>query len=200
MGYPTALSLFCHYFIFVPARRVRCVNRKSPIVNRNVPNFRYFEMLARHIMFSPSSHRTMKAFFDFGRVPGWRLKTIPVSLVFVVAVAAGCSKSSSQTAIAPRAAPPSANSATASSTPAPAAVPAPMANPSPMTTTNSGSLTTLQMLNRAMVGWMRQNHRRPQNFEDFASSANIQIPAPPAGKKYALNGRGFIVLVDMSTQ
>jgi hypothetical protein len=51
-----------------------------------------------------------------------------------------------------------------------------------------------------MVGWMRTNHRHPQNFEDFANTANIQIPAPPSGKKYTLNGRGFIVLVDISTQ
>jgi len=58
----------------------------------------------------------------------------------------------------------------------------------------------LQLLNRALIRWMIKNHRHPQNFEDFASSASIQIPDPPAGKKYALNGRGFIVLVDFSTQ
>ncbi|HTV40574.1 MAG TPA: hypothetical protein VMF08_08365 [Candidatus Sulfotelmatobacter sp.] len=144
----------------------------------------------------------MKAFFDFGQVPGWRLRTIPLSLVFIAAVAAGCSKSSSQPAPPPPVPTPSADSAPVSSTPAPVPVPAPapMANPSPMTTTNSGSLTTLQILNRAMVGWMRKNGRHPQNFEDFARSANIQIPDPPPGKKYTLNGRGFIVLVDISTQ
>ncbi|HXC35496.1 MAG TPA: hypothetical protein VNV43_06440 [Candidatus Acidoferrales bacterium] len=61
-------------------------------------------------------------------------------------------------------------------------------------------MTTLQFLNRAMVRWMRTNHRHPRDFNEFASTANVQIPDPPPGKKYALNGRGFIVLVDISTQ
>jgi hypothetical protein len=118
-------------------------------------------------------------------------------LLMLVTVAAGCGKTSSQPAPTP---PPEANSAPVSSTPAPTTEPVQMANPTPPATTDSGSPTTLQSLNRAMVGWMRTNHRHPQNFEDFASTANIQIPAPPSGKKYTLNGRGFIVLVDISTQ
>ena len=157
-----------------------------------VPNFRYFDLRLRHIMFWADSTRPMNAFFDLGRYLGWWPKMTPVLLVFVAVVAAGCSKSSSQPAAAPPVPPPSADSAPVSSTPAPAVMPA---NSSPTTSTNSGP-TTLQMLNRALIHWMIKNRRHPQNFEDFANSANIQIPDPPAGKKYTLNGRGFIVLVD----
>jgi hypothetical protein len=39
-------------------------------------------------------------------------------------------------------------------------------------------------------------HRRPQTFEEFASTAGFQIPDPPAGKKYALDKNGFIMLVN----
>src|SRR5215469_7943040 len=106
----------------------------------------------------------MKPFFDVGRYSGRWPKTIPVLLAFVIA-ATGCSKSSKQPAATPQVAPPSADAAPAMSTPAPAPVttaPAPTGNPQPLP--KEGSLTQLQLLNRAMVGWMRDNHRRPQNF------------------------------------
>jgi hypothetical protein len=135
----------------------------------------------------------MKAFFDFGRNPGWQLKTIALLLTSFALATAGCGKANTPAASAT----PS-QSTVVAATPAP--TPAPTAQPIPMqtvaTTSSNNAPTSLQLLNRAMVGWMRQNHRHPQNFEDFASSANIQIPDPPPGKKYALNGRGFIVLVD----
>ena len=41
-----------------------------------------------------------------------------------------------------------------------------------------------------------QNRRVPANFEEFAASANIQIPPPPAGKKYVINSHGLISLVN----
>jgi hypothetical protein len=71
--------------------------------------------------------------------------------------------------------------------------------PSFQSTATDTSLTQLQVLNRALMGWMIKNHRHPRDFQEFASTANIQIPAPPAGQKYTLNQRGFIVLV-ISTQ
>ena len=135
----------------------------------------------------------MKAFFDFGRNPGWQLKTVAVLLTILALAAAGCGKANTPPAPAAQSAD-SVTAATPAPTPAPAAQPVPMQTVA--TTSSNNAPTSLQQLNRAMIGWMRQNHRHPQNFEDFASSANIQIPDPPPGKKYALNGRGFIVLVD----
>ena len=135
----------------------------------------------------------MKAFFDFGRAPGWRLKTIIVLLTTLAAVATGCSKANTS---APPVAPSQNPVATTQSTPSPTAQAAPAAPQPVAMTTSNDSPQSLQLLNRALLRWMIKNRRHPQSFEDFASSANIQIPNPPAGKKYALNGRGFIVLVD----
>ena len=142
-------------------------------------------------MFWADLTRPMKAPFDLGRLPGWWPKTIPVFLVFVAVVATGCGKANT-------AAPPvTQNSAAATpAAPSPAAQ-ADTAAPQPVAMTSSNdSPQTLQLLNRALLHWMIKNRRHPENFEEFANSANIQIPDPPAGKKYALNGRGFIVLVD----
>jgi len=134
----------------------------------------------------------MKAFFDFGRIPGWRLKTIIVLLAGLAATATGCGKTNTS---GPAAAP---SQNTVAATP-PTPTPGPTAQAAPAqpvaTTTSNDSLQSLQLLNRALVRWMIKNRRHPQSFEEFASSANIQIPDPPAGKKYALNARGFIVLV-----
>ncbi len=54
----------------------------------------------------------------------------------------------------------------------------------------------LRPLNRALMQWVTQNHRAAANFEEFAASANIQIPPPPPGKKYVINSHGLINLVN----
>jgi hypothetical protein len=134
----------------------------------------------------------MKPFFDLSRMTGCRLKTILLSLVFV---AAGCGKSNtSAPAVAPT------QSAVATTTPAPISA-APTAVPQAATpAAPDDSKRTLQSLNRSLVQWMIQNRRHPRTFQEFATSANVQIPSPPAGKEYALNQRGFIVLENISTQ
>jgi hypothetical protein len=167
----------------------------------NVTNFRYFDGCRKRIILFPANpHKRpgMKMVFDCARFAGRQ----PVgggaclALAFALAVTAGCGKSNPP---AESAAPPvSSDSASAPQTPSP--VPIPVQSPQPTATTNASSLTSLQWLNRAMVGWMRENHRHPRDFEEFASTSNIQIPNPPPGKKYAFNNRGFIVLVDNSTQ
>ena len=50
----------------------------------------------------------------------------------------------------------------------------------------------LKQLNHAYIGWVLQNRRRPQSFEEFVSLSGIQVPPPPAGKKYVIDGHGFI--------
>lgn len=142
----------------------------------------------------------MKRYFDIGRLDSWQSRAGVLSLIITLAFGAGCGKPQSSR---PKTVP----SLATNSTPAPAATtPAltvePTAAPStsqrPLTVpsnANSG-LTTLQVLNRAMVNWTMQHHRRPQSFEEFASTANITIPDPPPGKKYAFGGRGWIVLVN----
>ena len=60
---------------------------------------------------------------------------------------------------------------------------------------NTG-LPVLQQLNRSVIQFRMQNHRNPTSVEEVAAFAGVQVPPPPAGKKYVFNGRGLIVLVD----
>lgn len=50
-------------------------------------------------------------------------------------------------------------------------------------------------LNRSLLRWVLKNRRRPNNFEDFAATAGVAIPPPPAGKKYVLGSNMKIQLV-----
>ncbi len=55
----------------------------------------------------------------------------------------------------------------------------------------------LAELNRSLLRWVMANRRKPASFEDFAATANVTIPPPPAGKKYAINKSTMhIVLVN----
>jgi hypothetical protein len=54
----------------------------------------------------------------------------------------------------------------------------------------------LKELNRSLLRWILGNRRRPQNFEDFAATAGVVIPPPPAGKKYIIAKDMHIQLVD----
>lgn len=51
-------------------------------------------------------------------------------------------------------------------------------------------------LNRGMIRWIVANRRRPNNFEDFAATANMTIPPPPAGKKYVIDDTMHIQLLN----
>ena len=135
----------------------------------------------------------MKLCFDFGRLDGWKSGAAILCLIVALVVGGGCGKSPS--APPPVASPPASDSA--SIAPGPAVTPPQdrLQSSVPSATTNAGP-TQLQLLNRALLGWKMKNHRRPQTFEEFASTAGFQIPDPPAGKKYALGQNGFIVLVN----
>ena len=143
----------------------------------------------------------MKLSFDFGRLDDWKPGAGILCLVFALVAGGGCGKS--QSAPPPVASPSQSDSTSPAATPVitPAATPPParMKPSVPSVSTNTAGPTQIQLLNRAMLGWEMKNHRRPQTFEEFAGSAGFQVPDPPPGKKYALDQRGFIVLVN-STQ
>jgi hypothetical protein len=54
----------------------------------------------------------------------------------------------------------------------------------------------LKQLNHAYIDWVMQNRRRPTSFEEFVKLSGIQVPPPPAGKKYVIDGHGFINYVN----
>jgi hypothetical protein len=66
--------------------------------------------------------------------------------------------------------------------------------------TNAAGVTNaapdLVELRRALARWLVRNRRPPANFEDFAATAGVVIPPPPAGKKYVITKRMEILLVD----
>lgn len=141
----------------------------------------------------------------------WKTGAVILWLLVTLAVGGGCGKPESSP---PRVASSPASNLTTTAAPTAGPTAEPIAAPTAASTAmrpigptppaipsnfaNSG-LTQLQVLNRVLLGWEIKNHRRPQSFEEFAGTANYQIPDPPPGKKYAFSPKGFIVLVN-STQ
>ena len=52
----------------------------------------------------------------------------------------------------------------------------------------------MRALNHAYIGWVIQHNRRPANYAEFITASGIQVPAPPAGKKYVIDHAGFIAI------
>ena len=76
--------------------------------------------------------------------------------------------------------------------PVPAAAPA----KAPVVVAQPNAEPDLAELNRAMIRWLMANRRKPANFEDFAATAGVVIPPPPAGKKYIVASDMHIKLVN----
>ena len=79
----------------------------------------------------------------------------------------------------------------------------------PPTATNSTVATTsgqtpavvpaqpdLEEITRDLRKWIVRNQRPPKSFEDFAATANTQIPPAPAGKKFAIDKQMHVILVN----
>jgi hypothetical protein len=54
----------------------------------------------------------------------------------------------------------------------------------------------LKELDRGLIRWIVGNRRPPKNFADFAATAGVPIPPPPAGKIYIIDKTMHIQLVD----
>ena len=128
---------------------------------------------------------------------------IPILCAAGLILAAGCGPKKAQTSDVPVDAPappsptppPSQSSAPA---PAPAAEPAPIALPDSLPTTPAGSKSTEvhQDLTAALHRYFQANGRLPATFELLAQSGFIKpMPAPPAGKKFALDRQTLQVVV-----
>ncbi len=84
---------------------------------------------------------------------------------------------------------------------APVATPINIAsNPSPQSLPAlppAGDLdATLTQLTREVRKWIVQHQRPPKNFEEFAASASVPVPAAPAGKKFALSKQMRVIVVN----
>ena len=54
----------------------------------------------------------------------------------------------------------------------------------------------LAQLTREVRKWIVRHQRPPQNFEECAASAPMQIPPAPAGKKFALGKQMRVIVVN----
>jgi hypothetical protein len=140
--------------------------------------------------------KTFSGFVQMMRHPLTHRQGLYLALGLGVALfAAGCGNKESSAPAAGTA------TSTATTTPETASTPTPerpvLAPPNPEAAAAANKKATIvQQLNRAMIGFRMQNHRNPASVEEVAAFAGIQLPPPPAGKKYALNARGLVVLVD----
>jgi hypothetical protein len=76
---------------------------------------------------------------------------------------------------------------------------APTTAPPPATAeapTQTNSEPNLREIQRTLIRWTMVNHRAPKNFDDFAATAGIPIPPPPAGKKYFIDKTMHVLLVN----
>jgi hypothetical protein len=92
-------------------------------------------------------------------------------------------------------------SATTSAEPvpgAPVAVPVTTSDPSAQAKDANATAPTadLNQLSIKLAGWMIANGGGPKNFDDWIARSHIQVPPPPAGKKYAINRKGDVVLLN----
>ena len=117
--------------------------------------------------------------------------SVCLALVAGVLILAGCSKAKKAAAEPP---PPTAQQLKQAendhmpvlSPTAPVAV-APLASPA--------GQPDLGEMNRALIRWLFGHRRPPANFEEFAATAGIPIPPPPAGQKYIIAKNMHIQLV-----
>ena len=61
---------------------------------------------------------------------------------------------------------------------------------------NTNGQPDLRTLNRQFILYEMQNHAHFATLEEYMAAANVQFPPPPTGKKYAIDKRGYIVLVN----
>jgi hypothetical protein len=114
-------------------------------------------------------------------------------LVFVALLAlllTGCKRHETSTGTAPNEAQTSANAAS------PAPGPPIYAPTEPVVVQeNADTNATLDELSSALRAYVSQTRSAPKDFQDFVNRAQVQAPAPPAGKAYAIV-RGKVVFVN----
>ena len=116
---------------------------------------------------------------------------LPLALVATL-FSVGCKKAKAPTAEAP--APTPAQAKQAETDHMPVYLPTPVAAPAVAAAPDAAP--DLAELNRSMIRWLMKNHRKPKSFEDFAATAGVAIPPPPAGKKYIIAPNMHIQLVN----
>jgi hypothetical protein len=126
----------------------------------------------------------------FARRRGIIIKTLGLILVAGIGLM-GCGKKPAPASSTPTPAPTDQAAAQSS----PGAAPSQPMHPSASGVQSNGE-PDLAELNRTLIHWIVRNRRGPSSFQDFASTAGVQIPPPPPGKKYVIGQNMHIQLVN----
>jgi hypothetical protein len=60
---------------------------------------------------------------------------------------------------------------------------------------DSGDINaTLSQLSLELRKYVVRTHKIPKDFDDFIAKSQVQAPAPPAGKKYAIQGQEIVMV------
>ena len=143
--------------------------------------------------------KSKEALLDWLKVGGVGLHCAGAELLFAVLIAglslfaAGCGKKEQGQGTTP----PAGASQPAQLRAQPGQAPAAPQVYQPVTTlAQSNGAVDLPELQRCVIRWVVANQRRPNSFEDFAATAGVQIPPPPAGKKYLITHDLHVQLVN----
>jgi len=71
----------------------------------------------------------------------------------------------------------------------------PPAPANPVVVSDSANLNaTLDQLSLELRKYVVRTRSVPRNFEEFIAKSNVQAPAPPPGKKYAIENKAVVLV------
>jgi hypothetical protein len=116
-----------------------------------------------------------------------------IGIVLATGLAVGCQRQDAASA-------PASSTAEQSADPAAPASPRGLGSASE-TVTNASVIAdtgdvnaTLQQLTAALRDYVVRTRSVPKNFDEFAAKSQMSFPAPPPGKKYAIEGQGVVLV------
>jgi hypothetical protein len=78
----------------------------------------------------------------------------------------------------------------------PQPTPHPLADPEAPPVARPNGEADLHQLDVSIMHWVFAHQRAPSSFAEYASSADVTVPPPPPGKKYAFGPHYHAILVD----
>jgi len=70
----------------------------------------------------------------------------------------------------------------------------PPAPASTVVVSDGGINATLEQLSLELRKYVVRTRSVPRNFEEFIAKSNVQAPAPPPGKKYAIENKAVVLV------
>ena len=70
----------------------------------------------------------------------------------------------------------------------------PPASATTVVVSDGGINATLKQLSLELRKYVVRTRSVPRNFEEFIAKSNVQAPAPPPGKKYAIENKAVVLV------